>query len=124
MKCHLSKSFNPSLLSRLKFELHLASDAKRFTPTHIHDLDHQFPGKYRYLRCPGVIMLRRGPEAIDRSGLLLPGVSRRRYVLGMQQRTAERICGDLQDHHGYRDHSHRYIACLSERMAAGDHSGI
>lgn len=69
-------------------------------------------------------MLRRGPEAVDRGGFLLPGVPRRRHVLGVQQRIEERFCGDLQDHHGYRDHSHRHIARLSERMAAGDHSGI
>lgn len=92
--------------------------------TLIHDSDNQFPGKYRHLRCLGVIMLCRGFEAIDRSGLLLPSVSRRRYVLGMQQRTAEKICRDLQDYHGYRDRPHRYIARLSERMAAGDHSRI
>lgn len=69
-------------------------------------------------------MLRRSSETIDRGGFLLLAVSRRRYVLGMQQRIAERICRDLQDHHGHRDRSHRYIARLSERMAAGDHSGI
>jgi len=69
-------------------------------------------------------MLCRGLEAIDRGGLLFPGVSRRCYMLGMQQRTAKGIFRDLQDHHDHRDCSHRCITRLPERMAARNCSCI
>lgn len=45
-------------------------------------------------------------------------------MVGLQQGTAKGLRRDLQDRNGCRDCSHRRVARVPERMAAGNHPGV